>query len=102
MGIENENYKFEILKYAVNQCIDCLLPKSSEDALNAILNRTNKFVWKVATDIYTKSGHQIDFVFIRDILNSRIKPLRNKIAEEERNRKAKEVEEPRVKAKLKA
>ena len=102
MAVENENYKLEILEYAVNQSIDRLLPKSSEDALNAILHRSNEVVWRVATDIYTKSGHQIDFVFIKDLLNSRIEPLRNKIAEEERIRKGKEAEEARVKAELEA
>ena len=91
MTVENEDYKFEILEYAVNQSIDCHLPNNSEDALNVILDRSNEIVWKVATQIYTKSGHQVDFVFIKDILNSRIEPLKNNIAQE-----------AKIKAKLKA
>ena len=102
MAVENENYKLEILEYAVNQSINRLLPKSSEDALSVILYQSNEVVWRIATDISTKSGHQIDFVFIRDLLNSRIEPLRNKIAEEEIIKKAKEAEQARVKAELKA
>lgn len=81
MAVENENYKLEILEYAVNQSIDRLLPESSKDALSVILYQSKEVVWRVATDLYTKSGHQIDFVFIRDLLNSRIEPLRNQIAE---------------------
>ena len=57
MVVESEDYKLEILKYAVNQSIDRLLPKSSEDALSIILYQSNEVVWRVATEIYTKSGH---------------------------------------------
>ena len=102
MAIKNQNYKLEILEYAVNQCIDSLLPKSSEDALSAILYQGNEVVWRVATDIYAKSGYQIDFVFIRDLLNSRIEPLKNKIAEEDKIRKAKKAEKTRIEAELEA
>ena len=93
MYVESQDYKSEVLEYAVNQCIDKLLPSSSEDALSVILYQSNEVVWRVATEIYTKSGHQIDFVFIRDVLNLRIEPLRKKIAEEERIR----VEQERIK-----
>ena len=65
---ESEDYKFEILKYAVNQSIDRLLPKGNKDALSVILYQSNEVVWRVATEIYTKSGHQVDFVFIKDIV----------------------------------
>lgn len=103
MAVEDKNYKLEILEYAVNQSINRLLPKSSEDALSIILYQSNEVVWRVATDIYTKSGHQIDFLFIRDILNLRIEPLRNQIAkiakikaELQAERLAKEAEEAKI------
>ena len=82
MSVEEQDYKFEVLEYAVNQCIDRLLPSSSEDALGVILYQSNEVVWRVATEIYTKSGHQVDFVFVRDIMNLRVEPLRKKITEE--------------------
>lgn len=72
------------MKYAVDQTIDLLLPNSDQDALSIILYQSNEVVWRVATEIYTKSGHQVDFVFIRDLLNLRIESLKNMIAEEER------------------
>lgn len=102
MTTENLNYKVEILEYAVNQSIDRLLPKSSKDALSVILYRSNKVVYRVATDIYSKSGYQVDFLFVRDLLNLRIEPLRNKIAEEERIKKVQESEKARIKAELEA
>ena len=102
MVVESEDYKLEILKYAVNQCIDLFLPKSSKDALSVILYKSNEVVWRVVTEIYTRSGHQIDFVFVRDVLNLRIEPLQNKIAEEERIRKEKEAKEAIIRAKLEA
>ncbi len=109
MTVEREDYKLEVLEYAVNQCIDRLLPESNKDALSVIIYQNNEVVWKVATEIYTKSGHQIDFLFIRDLLNLRIEPLRNKIAEEvkiraelEAQRLAREIEEERVRNEKKA
>lgn len=102
MTVENQDYKLKILEYAINQCIDSLLPNSSEDALSIILYQSNEIVWRVATEIYTKSGHKIDFLFILDILNIRIEPLQNKIAEEERIRKNREAEEARIRAELEA
>lgn len=82
MVVESENYKLKILEYAVEQSIDGLLPKNSEDALGVILHQSNEVVWRIATDIYTNSGHKLDFMFIRDILNSRIEPLKNKATKE--------------------
>ena len=103
MTIESQNYKLEILEYAVNQSINCFLPNSSEDALSAILDISNEVVWKVATDIYTKSGHQVDFLFVKEILNLRTESLQNRIAEESRinakleaQRLAREIEEERI------
>lgn len=98
MSIESQGYKFEVLEYVVNQCIDRLLPSSSEDALSVILYQSNEVVWRVATEIYTQSGHQVDFVFIRDILKLRVEPLQNRIAEEERIR----IEQEKIKAELEA
>lgn len=105
MSVEEQNYKLKVLEYAVNQCIDRLLPDNSEDALSVILYQSNEVVWRVAKEIYTKSGHQVDFVFIRDILNLRIEPLHKKIAKEviieaelEFQKLAKEFEEAKIKA----
>ena len=75
MVFESEDYKLEILEYAVNQSIDNLLPENSEDALSMILYQSNEVVWRVAKEIYAKSGYQIDFIFIRDIINLRIEPF---------------------------
>ena len=82
MNIEKQNYELHLFKYAVNQYIDNLLPNNSQEALNVIVYQSDEVVWRVATEIYTKSGHQIDFLLIRDILNLRIEPLQIKIAEE--------------------
>ena len=96
MSVESQDYKSEVLEYAVNQCIDRLLPSSGEDALSVILYQSNKVVWRVATEIYTKSGHQVDFVFIRDVLHLRIEPLQERIAEEEIIRREREAEQARI------
>ena len=92
MTVERQNYELHILKYAVEQCIDRLLPNNSQEALNAIVYRSDEIVWKVATEIYTKSGYQIDFLLIRELLNLRIESLTIKIAEEEKIRKEREAQ----------
>lgn len=97
MVVESEDYKLEILEYAINQSIDRLLPKSCEDALNVILYQSNEVVWRVATEIYTKSGHKVYFIFIRDLLNLRIEPLRIKITEGERRKAELEVQRQIIK-----
>lgn len=102
MSVENQRYQIEILEYAVNQSIDRLLPKNCKDALDVILCQSNEVVWRVAAEIYSKSGHQVDFVFVKDILNLRIEPLKRKIAEEERQRAIREAEEAVIRAELEA
>lgn len=109
MTVESEDYKLEVLEYAVNQCIDCLLPESNKDALSVIIYQSNEIVWKITTDIYSKSGYQIDFLFIKKILDLRIEPLRTKISEEERikveleaQRLARKIEEERIRNEKKA
>ena len=120
MAVENENYQFDILEYAVNQYLDELLPCSDRDALNVIANKSNELVWKIATEIYKESGHQIDFASIKNLLCLRSNLLENQIAEEirakadldarrlskkaekERFRKEKEIANAKAKAKLEA
>ena len=120
MAIENINYQFEILEYAVNQYLDELLPCNDRDSLNVIANKSNEIVWKIATEIYKESGHQIDFASIKDLLDLRSNLLENQIAEEirakadldarrlskkaekERFRKEKEIANAKAKAKLEA
>lgn len=86
MNIENQNYQFDILEYAVNKCLDKLLPCINEDALSAIANQRNDLVWRIATEIYKESGHQIDFASINNILDLRSNLLENQIAEEQRDK----------------
>ncbi|MEM7760780.1 MAG: phosphopantetheine-binding protein [Cyanobacteria bacterium P01_A01_bin.40] len=84
MTIENQNYQSDIFEYGVNQHLNKLLPDDNEDALNIIANQCNDIVWRIATDIYKESGHQIDFTFIKNILNLKSYSLENQIAEEKR------------------
>ena len=71
MAIENQSYQFDILEYAVNKCLDKLLPCIHEDALSAIANQRNDLVWRIATEIYQESGHKIDFASINNLLDRR-------------------------------
>lgn len=51
------DYELHVLKYAIDRTIDNLLPRNSQEALNAIANQNDEIVWRIATEIYTKSGH---------------------------------------------
>lgn len=86
MAIENQSCQFDILEYAVNKCLDKLLPCINEDALSTIANQRNDLVWRIATEIYQESGHQIDFASINNILDLRSNLLENQIAEEQRDK----------------
>ena len=84
MTVENQNYQSNILEYAVNNCLDKLLPEGNEDALSVITNQSNELVWRIATEIHKESGHQIDFASIENILDRKSNLLENNIIEEQR------------------
>ena len=62
-----------------------------------LVNQCDDLVYKIASKIYTESGHKVEFLMIRDVINSRIEPLQEHIAKikEEKARKleAKKLEE---------
>lgn len=91
MGIDEKAYELHILKKAINTCIDENLPLT-EDGLNILIHQSDELVWEVAKKIYTQSGYKVEFSLIRDIIISRIEPLKthlmDKKVEEERRKVA--------------
>ena len=76
MTAENQNYERHILKYAIEQSINCLFPNDSQEALNAIVYRSDEIVWRVATEIYTKKSERLHYLRekILPIKRDRIEP----------------------------
>ncbi|ACK67523.1 hypothetical protein PCC8801_3559 [Rippkaea orientalis PCC 8801] len=92
-------YTSNILKQAIISYLDQNVPKT-EEGLTILVSQCDDLVWNIATYIYNKSGHQVEFSLIRDTINNRIRTLRKqfddikvkaiKIKEEESNRLAQE------------
>lgn len=71
-------YTLNVLKKAIISYLDNNIP-NTEDGLNILVSQCDELVWNIATYIYTKSGHQVEFSMIRDIISSRIEPLKQHI-----------------------
>lgn len=95
MITDDKNYETYILKQVINNYLDKILSTNEENALNTLLSQCDDLVWKIVTEIYSQSGHKIEFSLVRDVANSRIEPLKIRIADQK-------VEQARLKARKKA
>lgn len=106
MLTDEKNYEIHILKQAINHYLDKILSVNDENALNTLLYQCDDLVWKIATEIYSQSGHKVEFSLIRDLANSRIEPLKIRVAEQKAEQarlraieeEARQVEQARLKA----
>ena len=46
------------------------------------MSKHDDTVWKIATKIYSESGHKVEFSLVRDIVNSHIEVLKMHVATE--------------------
>ena len=81
MTINNQDYEIYILTKVINNHLDEVV-EFSEDGLNSLLSKHDEMVWNIATKIYSQSGYKVEFSFIRDVLNSWIEILKERIAAE--------------------
>ncbi|ACK67522.1 hypothetical protein PCC8801_3558 [Rippkaea orientalis PCC 8801] len=93
-------YTSNILKQAIISYLDQNVPKT-EQGLTILVSQCDDLVWNIATYIYNKTGHQVEFSLIRDIINNRIELLKQYIADrnaEEARRLAEEIERNQIEA----
>ena len=83
MSEANNDYELDVLRMVINKFLDesTSLTKSS---LNALETRRDWVVWDVATRIYSQSGCRVELTMVRDLVNSRIRIIKNHLAEEAR------------------
>ena len=83
MSEADNDYELDVLRMVINKFLDesTSLTKSS---LNALETRRDWVVWDVATRIYSQSGCRVELTMVRDIVNSRIRIIKNHLAEEAR------------------
>ncbi|MBE9201500.1 MULTISPECIES: acyl carrier protein [unclassified Nodularia (in: cyanobacteria)] len=93
MTINNQDYEIHILRKVITDHLDQVIPLTDE-GLNHLLSHHDDMVWNITTKIYSQSGYKLEFYFTRDVLNSWIEVLKERIAAE----KAKRAEQARLQA----
>lgn len=81
MTKDDKTYELYILEKAINTYLDETF-SVTEEALNSLVSKRDEIVWKIATEIYSQSGHKVEFSVVRDVVNSRIEVLKMHIATE--------------------
>ncbi len=85
---DDQAYTLQIIKKVITSYLDEKIP-NNERGLNILVDQCDDLVYKIASKIYSESGYKVEFFMIRDVINSRIKPLQEhiaKIKEEEAKR----------------
>jgi acyl carrier protein len=77
----DKGYELEMLKKIVNKFLDESTLFNKKD-INESETKRDQFVWDTATKIYQQSGHKVELSLIRDIVNARIRAIKNQLAEE--------------------
>lgn len=83
MSGSDKSYELQILKMMVNKHLDesTLFNKQN---INESETKRDQFVWDTATKIYQQSGYKVELSVVRDIVDSRIRAIKNQLAEEAR------------------
>ena len=80
MSQADNSYELEILKMIVNKHFDESTLFNKEN-INESETKRDQFVWDTATKIYQQSGHKVELSLVRDIVYSRIRAIKNQLAE---------------------
>lgn len=105
MNTANSVYELQIIKKAIANHLDRILPSDANQALYLIQYQIDDLVWNISTSIYQRSGCKVDFSLVRDLANTRIESLKMLVVRqaEEVKQKALEEEARKIeKARLKA
>jgi acyl carrier protein len=81
MTKDDKTFELYILEKAINTYLDETF-SVTEEALNSLVSKRDEIVWKIAKEIYSQSGHKVEFSVVRNVVNSRIEVLKMHIATE--------------------
>ena len=76
MNTSNNVYELRIIRKAIANHLDRILPTDANKALYLIQDQIDDLVWNIATSIYRQSGYKVDFSLIGDLANARISPFK--------------------------
>ena len=83
MSEADNDYELDVLRMVINEFLDESI-SLTKSGLNTLETRRDWVVWDVATRIYSQSGCRVELTMVRDIVNSRIRIIKNHLAEEAR------------------
>lgn len=94
-------YELKILQQVIVSYIDKNITVTEED-LNSVISNLDEFVWKLAVKIYSESGYKVEFLVIRDTINSHLEVLKMRLVSQQeaayKQLQAQKIEEARRKA----
>ena len=82
MNNSEQVYESTILKLAINKYLDQKLINHQKDLKTFELNK-DEIVWDVVTKIYSQSGYKVSMSFARDIIDQRIKDIKDQLKKDE-------------------
>lgn len=109
MSEADKDYELKVLKLMLNTYLDEIVSVTTEEGLKSLEANRDQTVWKLATKVYSQSGHKVDLYTVRDLVDFRIEVMKYQVAaDKERMReriaadKERMAEEARQKDALKA
>jgi hypothetical protein len=82
MDNSEQVYESNILKIAINKYLDKNLQKSQENLQKLEANQ-DEIVWDIVSAIYNQSGYKVTMSFARDIVDQRIKDMKEQLKKDE-------------------
>lgn len=79
----------------INKYLDETLPLTEEN-LKFLKVNCDEVVWKLATKIYSESGHKIELTVVRDIVNSKISAMKHQLSAEAEEKARQTIQEARL------
>ena len=97
MNTANNVYELQIIKKAIANHLDRILPSDANQALYLIQYKIDDLVWDISTSIYQQSGCKVNFSLVLDFAHDRIESLRMLAVRQAEEVRQKALEEEAIK-----
>ncbi len=81
MSQADKDYELKVLKMAISHYFDESVPLTDR-SIHTLETNPDAIVWDLATKIYRQSGHKVELSMVRDVVTSRIAPMKSLLAAE--------------------
>lgn len=82
MDNSEQVYESNILRIGINKYLDKNLQKSQENLQRLEANK-DELVWDIVSAIYNQSGYKVTVSFARDVVDQRIKDMKEQLKKDE-------------------